>query len=249
MTHSKSRRDFPAADADFASTRWSIVLAAGQPSAPDARDALATLCQDYWYPLYAYVRRRVRDPNQAQDVIQEFFGRLLEKNLLVVADPKRGRFRSFLLTSLRHFLADQWDKTQAQKRGGGGELLSLDFETGESRYTLHPVDEMTPERLYDRQWAITLLDHVSLHLRQEYARAGKAEHFDQLRVFLAGRSPDHSYANAARQLNMSEGAAMVAAHRLRRRYRDLLRAEIAKTVSGPDDVDDEIRNLFASLGP
>ena len=195
------------------------------------------------------MRRRVKDPNQAQDLIQEFFGRLLEKKLLAVADPKRGRFRSFLLSALRNFLADEWDKTQARKRGGDRGLLSLDFASGESRYTLQPADDMTPERLYDRQWAITLLDHVSSHLRRKYSRAGKGEYYDQLRVFLAGRTSEHSYADAARHLGTSEGAAMVAAHRLRRRYRDLLRAEIAKTVAEPNEVDDEIKNLFASLAP
>jgi RNA polymerase sigma-70 factor (ECF subfamily) len=235
--------------ADFASTRWSVVLAAGRDSSPGSREALETLCRSYWRPLYGYVRRRVADAHEAQDLIQEFFARLLDKNVIAVADPERGRFRAFLLTSLRNFLANQWEKSRAEKRGGGRTVLSLDLQYDESQSVCSPTDDLTPERLFDRQWAETLIDHVMTTLREEFAKAGKIEHFERLKVFLTGRSATLSYADAARGLGVSEGAAMVAAHRLRRRFRDLLRAEIAQTLADPKDVDDEIRFLFAALGP
>lgn len=223
------------------------MLEAGQRKSAGSPEALAELCESYWYPLYAYVRRRVADPHEAQDLVQEFFARLLDKNIIAVADPNRGRFRAFLLTSLRHFLADQWDKARAKKRGGDRTVLSFDVGDGENRYVLEPADELTPEKLYDRQWTITLLDRVMGRLRDEFVRAGKQTHFAELSVFLSGRQTDVSYATAARTLSISEGAAMVAAHRMRRRYHDLLRAEIAETVADADEVDDEIRRLFASL--
>ena len=231
---------------DFASTRWSVVLAAGRTELPDSQQALAELCQSYWYPLYAYVLRRTNNPHEAQDLIQEFFSHLLEHNAFAVANPERGRFRAFLLTSLRNFLTDQWNKAKAKKRGGHRMRLSLDFEFAKSRYAIEPADEQTPERIYDRQWAITLLDLVMTRLRDELVRADKALYFEQLKVFLGGRTGT-SYAQVARKLGISPGAAMVAAHRLRRRYRDLLRAEIAQTVASPAEVDDEIRTLFSCL--
>jgi RNA polymerase sigma-70 factor (ECF subfamily) len=234
---------------EFGSTRWSVVLAAGQRSTLQAHEALTQLCQHYWYPLYAYVRRRVRDSDQAQDLIQEFFARLLEMNLIEKADPQRGRFRAFLLTSLRNFLTNEWAKTQAVKRGQGHAPLSLDLRTGEARYLAEPVDTLTPEKLFERRWAETLLDRVTEQLRAEYVRSGKQAHFDQLVPFLVGRNEDVSYATAAAQLKISEGAAMVAGHRLRRRFRDLLRAEIAETLADPQAVDDEIRQLFGALSP
>jgi RNA polymerase sigma-70 factor (ECF subfamily) len=244
----RHRPQEPVGPSEFASTRWSIVLAAAGGSSPDSREALERLCRSYWYPLYAYARRRVQDVQEAEDLIQEFFARLLDKNLIAVADPERGRFRSFLLASLRNFHADAWDKTRTQKRGGDRSILSLDFETAETQYNrLEPADEQTPEHSYDRQWAITLLDHVMERLHDEFARAGKLTQFNQLAGFLGGRDPDRSYAMAARELGISEGAAMVAAHRLRRRFRDLLRAEIAQTVTNSDEIDAEISSLFASL--
>lgn len=241
-------RSNPSPDSEeFASTRWSIVLAAGRADRPDSRQALAELCQSYWYPLYAYVLRRINDPHEAQDLIQEFFSRLLEQNAFAIADPQRGRFRAFLLTSLRNFLTDQWNRTKARKRGGGQMRLSLNFESEKSLDALEPTDDQTPERLFDRQWAITLMDLVMTRLRDELVRAGKELHFEQLKGFLGGGRTGTSYAKVARELGISTGAAMVAAHRLRRRYRDLLREEIAQTVASPDEVDDEIRSLFTCL--
>jgi len=234
-------------DTQFASTQWSLVLAAGRGASADAPAALEELCRRYWRPLYVYVRRRVRDDHEAQDLVQEFFSSLLEKDTVAVAEPERGRFRAFLLTSFRNFLANQHQRKSARKRGGGSAPLSLDMTTGEFCSTLEPVDSDTPERLYDRQWATTLLELVLGHLRDEMTRSGRADYFEQLSPFLAGRNRDVSYATAARRLGVSEGAAMVAAHRLRRRYRDLLHSEIAQTVADPQDVEEEIRSLFASL--
>jgi RNA polymerase sigma-70 factor (ECF subfamily) len=233
---------------DFATTQWSLVLAAGHPSQPDAAAALARLCQAYWYPIYAYVRRRTADVHQAQDLTQEFFVRLLEREVVAVAQPERGRFRSFLLTALKHFLASQWEKAGAAKRGGGQAILSLDFEAGESRISLEPVDDRTPERLFERQWVITLLAHVMDRLEQECAAAGKGEQFEQLKGLLAGRSAELPVAQAAAALGLSEEATRQAAHRLRARYKELLRAEVAQTVARPEEVEDELRGLFAALG-
>ena len=233
----------------FETTRWSLVLAAGARGSPDSREALATLCGDYWYPLYAYVRRRVADSHEAHDLIQEFFTRLLERDVLAAADPQRGRFRSFLLTSLQHFLSNQWDKARAQKRGGDKAVIPLDLRHGEARFALELADCQTPDRLFERQWAETLLDRVLDRLRDEFVRGGKQRQFELLKGFLTGRNAALPYADVARQLHLSEGAAMVASHRMRRRYRELLRAEIAQTVADPSEVEDEIRRLFVSLGP
>ena len=224
-------------------------MAAGQISSADAREALAVLCQHYWYPLYAYVRRRVKSVDEAQDLIQEFFARLLEQNLIGKADPQRGRFRCFLLTALRNFLTNEWAKARAAKRGHGQVPLSLDLKSGESRFVGEPIDTLTPEKLYERRWAEILLDRVTEQLRQEYLRADKQTHFEQLAAFLVGRNQDVCYAAAASRLGISEGAAMVAALRMRRRFRHLLRTEIAQTVDDPQAVDEEIQQLFAALGP
>lgn len=235
-------------DSEFGSTRWSIVLAAGQTTSADAREALAQLCQHYWYPLYAYVRRRVKNVDEAQDLIQEFFTRMLERNLIGKADPQRGQFRAYLLTSLRNFLANEWAKAQAARHRPGQVVLSLDLESGETRYSREPVETLTAEKLFERRWAETLLDGVTEQLRQEFHRAGKPAHFEHLAPFLVGRNQDVCYATAAARLGISEGAAMVAALRMRRRFRDLLRAEIAQTLADPQSIDEEIRQLFAALG-
>jgi len=232
---------------EFDSTRWSVVLAAGQTSSPGAQEALATLCRVYWYPLYAYVRRRVADVHEAQDLIQEFFARLLEKNVLAAADPQRGRFRAFLLVSLRNFLLNEWAKAKTAKRGGMCDRLSIDLESAESRFLGDLADYLTPERLYERRWVETLLDRVTTRLQEDYVRTGKARLFEQLKVFLTGRNEAVSYAEAARKLGISEGAAMLAAHRLRCRFRARLLDEITQTLADPKDLDDEIRRLFAAL--
>jgi RNA polymerase sigma-70 factor (ECF subfamily) len=233
----------------FATTHWSLVLAAGKGASPDADAALAALCQRYWYPLYAFVRRSGHQPADAQDLTQEFFARLLEKHYLLAADPERGRFRSFLLSSCKHFLSKQRDRAKAQKRGGGRKLLPLDFEAGEGRYSLEPTHEVTAEKVYERRWALTLLDQVFARLRDEFDRAGKRDEFDRLKVYLTGEAAALSYRDVAAGLGTTEGAVKVAVHRLRRRYRELVREEIAHTVAGPDEVAEELRRLFAALRP
>jgi RNA polymerase sigma-70 factor (ECF subfamily) len=234
--------------AAFATTHWSLVLAAGEPDDPASRQALAELCQAYWYPVYAYVRRRVADVHEARDRTQAFFERLLETRSLAAADPARGRFRAFLLTACKRFLVNEWHREHTLRRGGGRQKLSLDFELGDSRYTLEPADTVTPELLFERQWAITLLGHVLEKLRGEYASRGKLPQFETLKSFLAGAPSPAAYAAAAGELGLSDGAVKVAVHRLRKRYRELLRREIAQTVELPDEVEDEIRSLFAVLG-
>jgi RNA polymerase sigma-70 factor (ECF subfamily) len=234
---------------DVATTRWSLVLSAGARSSPASEAALAELCQRYWYPLYVFVRRKVGNVDQASDLIQEFFARLLEKQTLAHADPERGRFRSFLLTSLKNFLANEWDKAKAHKRGGGRTILRLEFSDKEDRLLCEPAHACTPERLFERQWALTLLDQVLAELRGEYAAAGKTALFECLKGSLTGDAASLPLADAAKQLGMSEGAVKTAAHRLRKRYRELLRAEVAHTVAGPDEVDEELRGLFAALAP
>jgi DNA-directed RNA polymerase specialized sigma24 family protein len=233
---------------EFATTHWSMVLAAGNRGRPDASRALAQLCETYWYPLYAYVRRSVGDVHEAQDFTQAFFERLLELRPFETIDPERGRFRAFLLTACKRFLINEWHKGRAEKRGGGRRALSLDFESGESKLGLVAVDTVTAEQLFEQEWAVTLLDHVLNLLRAEYVAKDRLPNFEALKHFLAGASRQDGYHDAARALGISETTAKVAAHRMRKRYRELLRAEIAQTVERPESVDDEIRNLFAVLG-
>lgn len=231
----------------FATTQWSIVLRAAQPEDSEARAALELLCRRYWFPLYAFARRRVATIPEAQDLTQEFFLRLLEKNSLAAASPERGRFRSFLLTSLKNFLNNEWDRANAQKRGGGRERLSLDWETGESRLSLEPAHANTPEREFERQWALTLLDNVVRRLQDEFAAAGKARHFELLKETLTGDRATVEYSIVAAELSMTEEAVRQAAHRLRKRYRELLREEVAATVENDSEVEDEIGRLLAAL--
>lgn len=230
----------------FATTRWSLVAAAQDPAAPESRQALADLCAAYWYPVYAYVRRRGHDHHQAQDLTQAFFARLLEKNDLADADRTRGRFRSFLLTACQHFLANQHDRATAKKRGGGRPHVALDFADADRRYSHEPAHADTPERLFDRRWALDLLDRALTELRTEYEDSGRGKLFEALKGTLTGGT--EAYAELAQSLDMTEGAVKVAVHRLRQRYRDRLRAAIAETVEKPEDVDDEVRDLFAALG-
>ncbi len=231
----------------FATTRWSVVIAAGGLPSPDSRDALESLAQAYWHPLYAYIRRRVSDVNEAQDLTQAFFAELLEKNYVGQATAERGRFRSFLLTAFKHFLGKEWEKAKAQKRGGGRLSIPLNFQSADSSFCIEPPAGLTAEQEYDRQWAISLLTRITERLQSEFENAGKAAQFEQFKGFLIGDPAGSTYAQAAEQLGMTEAAAKKAASRMRQRYRELLREEIAQTVSRDDEVEDEIRSLFAAL--
>ena len=221
------------------------MLRAGRQADSAADVALESLCKRYWFPLYAFVRRRVATVEEAQDLTQEFFARLLEKEMLASASPERGKFRSFLLTAMKNFLANEWDRAQTQKRGGGHKQLSLNWAEGESRLGLEPAHELTPERLFERQWALTLLDHVVSRLQAEFVGQGQERQFELLKGALTGKRS--SYADIAVELAMTEEAARQAAHRLRKRYRVLLRDEILQTVADPSEVDEEIRRLFETL--
>jgi RNA polymerase sigma-70 factor (ECF subfamily) len=231
----------------FHTTRWSVVLAAGDQSAPDAHDALSKLCEIYWYPLYAYVRRKGHSANDAQDLTQEFFARLLEKNIAGEADRARGKFRSFLLASLNHFLANEWRAASAQKRNAGRPALSLDLAAGESRYALEPAHELTAEKIFQRRWALTLLDQTIARLRDEFVANGRLDLFEHLLPYLGGGDNGTPYRQIATELGKTEGAIKVAIHRLRQRCRELLRAEIGQTVSGQGDIDEELRDLFDAV--
>ncbi|MCA9061677.1 MAG: sigma-70 family RNA polymerase sigma factor [Planctomycetaceae bacterium] len=235
----------------FATTQWSLVVAAAEHRAAAfgqdkaAAAALESLCRSYWLPLYAYAKRRERNVEDARDLTQQFFAELLEKNFLAAADPGRGRFRTFLLTAFQNFLSKDYARRETRRRGGGRQILSLDFTSGDSQMTFEPTIDQTPEQIFDRQWAMTLLQNVVDRLKEEYQAAGKAGQFAALKDTITGRSHNVPLASAAEQLGMTEAAAKMAAHRLRRRYRDLLRQEIAETVASPRDVDAEIRSLFA----
>ena len=224
-----------------------MVVEAGRSSSPKAAEALAALCEIYWFPLYAYVRRQGTSADDAQDLTQAFFVCLLDKQTLQFADRERGRFRSFLLASLKNFLAKQWRRGAAQKRGGGRPVISLDFEDGENRYRLEPSHDATPERIFERQWALTLLEQALTKLRVEFDATGKVELFDCLKTFLGGEKSTVPYRKLGDELEMSEGAVKVAIHRMRRRYRVLLREEIQQTIGATEDVDEELRQLFGTL--
>jgi RNA polymerase sigma factor (sigma-70 family) len=226
----------------FHTTHWSTVLTAGQCHTPRSAEALEKLCRKYWYPLYAYVRRRGEDSHTAEDLTQEFLARFLAGNHVAKASPDKGRFRFYLLTALRHFLAEARDYDRRLKRGGGQRVLSLDEPIGEERYRLEPQDDATPERLFDRRWALAVLEQVLKQLGREYQAAGKGPLFHQIKGFLTDED-SAAYPRIARDLEMSEGALRVAVHRLRRRYGELLRQEIAHTVASPEEVPEEMRHL------
>ena len=210
-------------------------------------EALAALCTTYWYPLYAFVRRKGYDAETAQDLVQGFFTRLLEKGDLGAVTPQKGKFRSFLMASCTHFLANQADYVRAKKRGGGQALIPIDGLTAEGRYGCEPAHRLTAERLFERQWAVTLLDNVLAVLTAEMARAGKSREFEVLRPALLGEGKRTPYGQIAAELGLSEEAARARAHRLRRRYRELLCEEVARTLDDPADVDGEVRDLFSAL--
>jgi RNA polymerase sigma-70 factor (ECF subfamily) len=228
-------------------TQWSVVAAAGRRSSPESREALAALCTSYWYPLYALVRSQGYTADDAQDVTQDFFAGLLARNDFAAADRTKGRFRSYLSGALRHFLANARDRARARKRGAGRAPLSLDFVTAETRFSREPAHTFTAERAFARRWALTLLEQVLLQLRAEFAASGRESLFDRLKVVLSGEQGSASYAALAADLEMTEGAVKVAIHRVRRRYRELLREQIARTVAEPELIDDEIRDLFVAL--
>jgi len=238
---------FRRGDGPFATTHWSIVLAAGHVSQADSKAALARLCQTYWYPLYCYIRRRGHDAHEAEDLTQGYFAALLERDSLRVADPNRGRFRSFLLGSLNHFLANDRRRRIARKRGGGQAPLSLDCRAGEARYGQEPADNLTPEQAYQRRWAMTLLEQALANLRREYLAGGKSALFDHLSGLLGG-DKGAAYREIADDVGMTEGAVKVAVHRLRKRCREHLRSEVAQTIADPQDIEEELRALLAVVG-
>lgn len=231
----------------FATTHWTVVLAAGRRSTPQADRALEELCRTYWYPLYAYVRRQGHSKEDAEDLTQGFFASFLKRNYLEGLSSERGRFRAFLLAALKHYLANERDRAGRQKRGGGVVPLSLDWQDAEARYQIDPADQLSPDKLYDRAWAMTLLEQVIARLRADCAAEGRAGGFEQLKPFLMVGKGAIPYAEAAARLGVNEGAARVAVHRLRKRYRELLRAEIAQTLSDPADLDEEMRALFRAF--
>lgn len=234
-------------NSQFQTTQWSLVAAAGNGASAEARGAMENLCRAYWYPVYAFIRRRGRQPDDARDLAQEFFARLIEKEHLESADPQRGRFRTFLLTALTRFLINQYEHDAAQKRGGGESPLSLSVDEGETRYLREPADHWTAERLFERRWALTVLGQTLAALRAEHETAGKLELFDALKVYLTGESGAPPLRQAAERLDMTEGSVKVAIHRLRQKYRELLRRQIAETVADESEVEDELRALLAAL--
>ena len=231
----------------FATTHWSVVLTAGQASATEAAEALDKLCRTYWLPLYSFVRRSGYDEQTAKDLTQGFFEQFLARHDLGQVDRGRGKFRSFLLASMKHFLANQWDHANRQKRGGDYAFVPWDEATIETQFQPHVAPNLPPESSYDRQWALTVLDRVFARLRDECSAAGKRELFEGLEIYLSGEKSAESYSEAAARLTMTAGSVQVAVHRLRRRYGELLREEIAHTVSRPDEIDEEIRHLFAAV--
>jgi RNA polymerase sigma-70 factor (ECF subfamily) len=232
----------------FQTTRWTLIQAAGENPNADSREALATLCQVYWPPVYAFIRRKGYDQDQAQDLCQGFFALLLEKNYVGDADRRRGKFRSFLLTSVKHFLSNELDRSRTLKRGAGQLPVSIDLVATEKWCASAVVGGTTPESLFERRWALSLLDNVLAKLRDEFAAAGKADQVERLSVFLNVDFEDASFEKVAAQMGISVGALRTAVHRMRRKYRRLLREEIAQTVSTPEEVDEEIRFLMSALG-
>ena len=237
----------PTGTSRFATTHWSVVLAAGNSSSPQHREALSTLCRTYWFPLYAYLRRRGCNAHQAEDYTQAFFTRMLEKHSLSEVEPKPGKFRSFLLASLKHFIANELDRARSQKRGGSHTILSLNFGNAENQYVLEPAHQMSPEKLFEKSWALTVLEQAMNQLEAEFASSNKQRLFDRLRVYLAAETDAIPYRDVAAQLRMTEGAVKIAVHRLRSRYRELLRDEVAQTVATQEQIDEEISDLLAVL--
>jgi RNA polymerase sigma-70 factor (ECF subfamily) len=237
--------DFASKGAVFHTTRWSLVARAGDLQRADAQQSLSELCRIYWYPLYAFVRRRGSDPNSAADLIQGFFVELLEGSLLHSADRAKGKFRSYLLGALKHYLANEWQRAHRQKRGGKTPIASLD--DAEQRYGMEPSHSVSPEHLYERRWALTLLQQANDQLRGQYANGGKLAQYEELKDLIAGPLADRSYSQIGEKLGMSEDAVKKAVQRMRIHYREILKAHIADTVQTPDDIDDELRHLYHAI--
>jgi RNA polymerase sigma-70 factor (ECF subfamily) len=234
-------------DAWFVTTHWSLVLSAQDSRSPRSRDALESLCRSYWYPLYSYARRRGCSPHDAEDLTQGFFARLLEKDYLKAAARDKGRFRTFLLVALKRYLANEWDRRHAQKRGGFAPVIPIDQDLAESRFAAESPNNLPADILFDRQWAMTLLDQTMTQLQREYTASGRAQLFDYLRNCLARDESALPYAEIAARLNLTEPAVKMAVHRLRARYREILQHEIAQTVSTPEEIQEEIRHLFSAF--
>jgi RNA polymerase sigma factor (sigma-70 family) len=239
----------PASDAWFVTTHWSVVLFAQEKDSPQSAAALEALCHTYWFPLYAYARRQGHRPHDAQDLVQGFFARLLQKDYLRAAAREKGKFRTFMLVAFKRFLANEWDREHAQKRGGFTPVVSIDQELAESRFAAEPAHNGQPDVLFDRQWAMTLLDQTMRQLQEEYVASGRAKLFEYLQGCLAKDESALPYAEIAARLKLTEPAVKMAVHRLRARYREILREEIAHTVSAPEEIEEEIQHLFASFGP
>jgi RNA polymerase sigma-70 factor (ECF subfamily) len=233
----------------FVTTHWSVVLSAQEKNSPRSAAALETLCRTYWYPLYAFVRRQSRNAEDAQDLVQEFFARLLEKDYLKSVAQEKGKFRTFLLVAFKRFLANAWDRQHARKRGGFTPILSIDQATAESRFAAELADSDQPDSLFDRHWAMTLLEGTMKLLQDEYVSTGRARLFESLKDLLVKEDSRLPYSAVATGLNLTEAAVKMAVHRLRLRYREILKAQIAQTVSSPQEVEEEIRHLFAAFGP
>ena len=244
MTASTTSQDHPRI---FPVTQWTLVVAAGATPSPESAAALERLCAAYWYPLYAYVRRCGHSPCDAEDLTQEFFARLLEHHWIARADRELGRFRSFLLTAMKRFLANEWAKAQTLKRGGGVRLVPLQLDAAETRYSREPADTSTPEQVYEKQWALMLLEAVMKRLREDYVRDGKGALFDALQPCLIGSREAQPYPVLAAQLGMAEGAVRTAVCRLRERYRMRTKQEIGQTVASPAEINGELRHLFRVL--
>ncbi len=230
----------------FATTSWSMVIQAATPNTPESSFALADLCDAYWYPLYSFVRRKGYTREEAEDLTQSFFSELLEKKQLSVADQQRGRFRTFLLAALDHFVSKQWRAKNALKRGGGSSIISFDFQTADEQYANEPFHEWTPQKIFDRNWALAILSETLAGVRKQYVESDKAELFDELKVFL-GDASKVTYKSIAEKMDTTEGAIKVAVHRLRERYGEQLRIQIARTVEFASDVNQELQSLMEAL--
>jgi RNA polymerase sigma-70 factor (ECF subfamily) len=233
--------------AGFETTQWSVVLAAGADSSPQAASALERLCQIYRYPLYAFIRRQGRNPHDAEDLTQAFFAHFLQGKCFRFATPERGRFRSFLLTSLKNFLTNEWERGRARKRGGGSTLVSLDDPGAEERYLFEPATDLSPDKLFDRRWAIAVMDQALHILKGEHAESGKQQHFELLAPFLSGDAGDGEYERVAAKLGSNANNVAVSVHRLRQRYREVIRERVAETVTTVVELDEEMQHLLAAL--